>query len=298
MQQHSSISWLVRCAVSAAALLLACGIATAFFGSNLKLPATTTRDGTLITLNRYVQEPVPDVVLVGSSITFRLNEEYFATPRLRNLALAGGSPITGLEVVLAQPRWPKLVVVETNVMSRPPDEALVARFARAQGAEQRFFRPIRVAVAAYENRIHAPLTHAQIMTAMDDLLKQPPHDFDNRIYVERAARDLDEDPTVAAEANLARLTTLIEQARGQGVRVMLVELPFPKEIEASRAVELTRRRAHAGFADPALWLPIDVDRKELRWLDGVHLDERSAMLVARSIDRSLAQILLANHEAD
>ena len=43
----------------------------------------------------YLREPVPDVVLVGSSITFRLKEEYFATRGLRNLALAGGSPVTG-----------------------------------------------------------------------------------------------------------------------------------------------------------------------------------------------------------
>jgi hypothetical protein len=93
MEQQSTISWLVKCGLSAAALLIACGVATAWVGSRLQLPATTTRDGTLITLNRYVQEDVPDVVLVGSLMTFRLNEEYFATPRLRNLALAGGSPI-------------------------------------------------------------------------------------------------------------------------------------------------------------------------------------------------------------
>ncbi len=63
------------------------------------MPATTTRDGTLITLSRYLREPVPDIVLTGSSITFRLKEEYFATSRVRNLALAGGSPVTGLEIV-------------------------------------------------------------------------------------------------------------------------------------------------------------------------------------------------------
>src|SRR5215468_6474731 len=149
MEQQSSISWLVKCGLSAAALLIACGVATAWVGNSLQLPATTTRDGTLITLNRYVQESVPDVVLVGSSLTYRLNEEYFATPGLRNLALAGGSPLTGLEVVLGQPRLPKLVLVETNVMSRPPDDAVVARYAQGQNAAPRFLRPIRMAVAAF-----------------------------------------------------------------------------------------------------------------------------------------------------
>ena len=86
-------------------------------------PATAS----LITLNRYATEPIPDVVLVGSSLTFRLKEEYFATPRLRNLALAGGSPVTGLEIVANQPRLPKIILVETNVLSRATDEVLVAQ---------------------------------------------------------------------------------------------------------------------------------------------------------------------------
>src|ERR1700733_6081990 len=126
MERMSAVRWLAKCAVSAALLLLACGLATAWFGNSLQLPATTTRDGTLITLNRYAREPIPDIVLVGSSLTFRLKEEYFVTPRLRNLALAGGSPVTGLEIVANQPRLPRVVLVEANVLSRSTDAALVA----------------------------------------------------------------------------------------------------------------------------------------------------------------------------
>ena len=96
MPQASRLSWLIKCAGVAAALLLACGLATARFGSALQQPAVTTRDGSLITLNRYVREPTPDIVLVGSSVAWRLKEEYFSPPRVRNLALAGGSPVTGL----------------------------------------------------------------------------------------------------------------------------------------------------------------------------------------------------------
>jgi hypothetical protein len=34
------------------------------------------------------------------------------------------------------------------------------------------------------------------------------------------------------------------------------------------------------------WLPVDVSRSELRWADGVHLDERSA--VTQAMERTLA----------
>src|ERR1700761_6312062 len=139
MERMSAARWFARCALSAALLLFACGLATAWFGNNVQVPATTTRDGTLITLNRYAREPVPDVVLVGSSLTFRLKEEYFATPHLRNLALAGGSPVTGLEIVANQPRLPRLVLIEANVLSRAPDAALVERYSSSGGREPLIF---------------------------------------------------------------------------------------------------------------------------------------------------------------
>src|ERR1700738_4467121 len=98
MQQMSAVKWFARCVLSAMVLLFACGLATVWFGTGLQLPATTTRDGTLITLNRYAKEPIPEIVIVGSSLSFRLKEEYFAGAQLRNLALSGGSPVTGLPV--------------------------------------------------------------------------------------------------------------------------------------------------------------------------------------------------------
>jgi len=188
----SAVRWLIKCGAAAAIVLIACGLATVRFGSGLQMPATTTRDGTLITLSRYLREPVPGIVLVGSSITFRLKEEYFATPGLRNLALAGGSPVTGLEIVANQPRLPGLILVEANVLSRPIDIALVERYARGD-AEPLFFRPIRAAVAAYEQRQHAPLTHEQVSLDLRRLVRQPPSDFDSRIYADRALQQFNAD---------------------------------------------------------------------------------------------------------
>src|SRR6185436_14293796 len=164
-KQMATVQWFIKCGLTAAVLLLACGFATARFGQGLQLPSTTTRDGSLITLNRYAKEPIPDVVLVGSSLTFRLKEEYFATTNLRNLALAGGSPVTGLEIVANQPRLPRIVLVETNVLSRATDEVLVDRYSRKRNAEPLFLRPVRVVVASYESWLHAPVTQAQASSA-------------------------------------------------------------------------------------------------------------------------------------
>ena len=292
MQGISVVRWFVKCGFSAVTLLLACGFATAWFGNGLQLPSTTIRDGTLITLNRYAKEPVPDVVLVGSSLTFRLKEDYFATPQLRNLALAGGSPVTGLEIVANQPRLPRILLVEANVLSLPTDTALVERYSRSGAAEPLVFRPIRTAVAAYENWLHAPRSHTEASLTLHRLLAQPPSDFDNRIYADRALQQSNaEDPTVAAQMNVRRIEQLMSAVEQRGARVVLFELPYSEQLEDSRSAKITRELVHTKFPDAARWLRIDLTRRELRWADGVHLDERSAVIVTQSMDRALSSLL-------
>lgn len=292
-QGAQTSAWFGKAAAVAALLLLACGIASARLGTTLQLPATTTRDGTLVTLNRYVDNPVPDIVLVGSSMGFRLKEEYFATPGLRNLALAGGSPLTGLQIIVDQRQLPKLVVIETNVLARPLDKALIARFSGKDGKagnQPLFLRPVRTAVAAYENWMHAPPTNADIKAALGRLLSRPPRNFDNHVYVERAIREGEsEDPSAALKANVATAATLIDALEKRGVRVLLMEMPYAPGVDATLYARTTREIVRRAFPDQARWLPINVDRDELRWDDGVHLDERSAVVVCRYLDGRFKQ---------
>jgi hypothetical protein len=287
-----AVRWFRRCCFSIVISLLACGFATAWFGAGVQLPSATTRDGTLITLNRYAREPAPDVLLVGSSLTYRLKEEYFQTPRLRNLALAGGSALTGLEIVANFKRSPKLILIETNILSRAADETLVQKYWNAQGIEPTFFRPIRTAIALYENWVHAPLTHLQVRTALNQLLEQHPRDFDNRPFVHRALEQLNaEDPSIAVRKNVDQIRELIREFEKRGARVFLMELPYSDEIDSSRSVSITREIVHGTFSEPDRWLRIDVPRNQLRWPDGVHLDERSAAIVTQAIDKALALLL-------
>jgi hypothetical protein len=287
MMQSPAISWFLKCALMAATVLLADRLAAVAIGTKLQQPAVTTRDGTLITLNRYLQEPTPDVVLVGSSVTFRLMEEYFSRIRVRNLALAGGSPETGLAIVTKQKQLPKIVAIETNVLSRPVDRALVERFTGKEHSDL-FLRPVRMAVAAYEKWNHAPPDPARRRAAQDDLLKQPPSGFDNRAYLEIAVQQMNADDLEAGtRASVARIKPLIAEIERRGVQVLLVTIPFAPEIEQTRTDRMTNEIVREAFPDRNAWLSIDVPPGELRWHDGVHLDERSAIIVARAIEQAL-----------
>lgn len=289
MPHASGLSWLIKCAGVAVALLLACGLATARFGSALQQPTVTTRDGTLVTLNRYVGEPAPDLVLVGSSVAWRLKEEYFSRARVRNLTLAGGSPVTSLAIVAKQKSLPKIVLIETNVLTRLPDDALIAKFSGGARTEALFLRPVRTAVAAYETWNHTPPNAADARAERDRLLKEPPSPFDNKVYLDRAVQQMnDDDPTAPARVNVARINELVDDIERRGSRAFLLEIPFAAEIEDSRMVRTSKAIVHAAFPDRGRWLQINPPISELRWADGVHLDERSALLVVRAIESALA----------
>lgn len=289
MANSMSPAWFARCAVAASVLLGACAIATALFGATLQMLLVTTRDGTQLTYNRYLNEPVPDVVVVGSSLGYRLKETYFITPGLRNLSIAGGSPVTGLAIVARQERLPKIVLVETNVLSRPLDTALVERYASKGAGEQLMFRPVRAAVAALELWTHAPPGSAQRLAAREQLLRQPPDNFDNSAYIARVVREQSaDDPTHAVRDNVKRLGELIAAIEARGSRVLLLEIPYHPQVRQSPGVRITDEIVHTAFPDPARWLRISLAENELRWPDGGHLDDRSALLTARAIEAAVA----------
>lgn len=277
-------NWFLKCVVAAAlSLLVYAAIAVA--GPKAP-PLPTSRDGVLTILDRYVQEAVPNVLLVGSSLTARLNEEYFDTPDLKVLGLAGGSAITALEVVLTRDRLPKTILVEMNILDRGDDPALVQQFSR-RGAPA-WPRPIRSAIAFYERWLHAPPARSLARAAAVASLQAPPSNFDNRIYLERALREWSAPASNAIKTeNLATLLRLVETVEARGSRVYFYSLPLAGPLQNSSATLATAALAHAQFPDDRQWVPLDGSMPGLRWPDGVHLDQRSAIMIAQQIDRFL-----------
>jgi hypothetical protein len=88
--------------------------------------------------------------------------------------------------------------------------------------------------------------------------------------------------------NLATLQRLVQQIEARGSRVYFYSLPLARELEDSAAAMATAATAHANFPDDRRWLHLDGSTADLRWGDGLHLDERSAVIVSQSIDRELS----------
>ena len=281
MKLASTQDWFIKCAITAA-LSLSVYAAISLAGPKAP-PLPTSRDGAVTLLDRYVSEPVPSVLLVGSSLTTRLNAEYFDTPDLKVLGLAGGSAITALEVALARDRMPRTILVEMNILERGENSELVQRF--TPGHVPAWPRPLRSAVAFYERWHHPPPERAKAKAAALALLDEPPSDFDNRIYVERAVQASRTVPSQALmNENLVTLKQLVADIEARGSHVYFYSLPLAGPVQDSVAAKAEAAAAHAAFPDDRRWIRLDGSMPDLRWADGVHLDQRSSVMMAKEID--------------
>ena len=287
MNPTSQLQWALKCAITAA-LALSLYAAISIAGPKAP-PLPTSRDGAVTLLDRYVNEPAPSVLLVGSSFTARLEEEYFDTPDLKVLGLSGGSPITALEIALARDNLPKTILVELNVLTRGEDRALAERFS-GDGTPS-FPRPIRSAIAFYERWHHPPPDRNNARLVAAALLRDKPSDFDNHVWVERVMHEWSAAPAQAImHTDLTALKRLVEKIEARGSKVYFYMLPVAAPLQNSVAAKATASAAHGAFPDQRRWIHLDGSLPDLRWADGVHLDERSAVMIAHQIDRFLSGV--------
>lgn len=287
MNPTSQLQWALKCAITAA-LALSLYAAISIAGPKAP-PLPTSRDGAVTLLDRYVNEPAPSVLLVGSSFTARLEEEYFDTPDLKVLGLSGGSPITALEIALARDNLPKTILVELNVLTRGEDRALAERFS-GDGTPS-FPRPIRSAIAFYERWRHPPPDRNNARLVAAALLRDKPSDFDNHVWVERVMHEWSAAPAQAImHTDLTALKRLVEKIEARGSKVYFYMLPVAAPLQNSVAAKATASAAHGAFPDQRRWIHLDGSLPDLRWADGVHLDERSAVMIAHQIDRFLSGV--------
>jgi hypothetical protein len=126
-------------------------------------------------------------------------------------------------MIVAKQRYlPKIILIESNVLSRAVDTELIENFSRRDQENSQLIRPIRSAVAIYENWNHAPMDQRRALVGREELLRQPPSGFDNRACVDRAVHQLSEEsPIDGARSNVEQLNKLIEVVEKRGSRVFL-----------------------------------------------------------------------------
>jgi hypothetical protein len=292
MLASSTTGWFLRAAATSGVILMACWIAPRFLTYIPEFPAVTTDEQHFGILRRFLQEPIPDTVLIGSSLTYHLKENYFAPGTVRNIGLAGHSPLTGLAILEAETaRKLHVVAIESNILFPAIDHRLIELAARLR-QEQRWLPPIRTLAAYYQDLSETRkenLSSDRARSALAD-----PGSFTDG--PQRIAEVLMKwDTPVFDQAvltNLPAIKKLVEQLEARGVIVLFYELPIAPTVARYHYPEIARGAFYRSFSqDDTRWLDLDYPADQIRWTDGIHLDQRSALLVSMSMEKAIASKL-------
>lgn len=279
--------WLIKFAVTFALLWSCCWAAPLLLHNVPQFPPRTTSEMQADALQRYFALPPQDIVVVGSSLAWHLKDWYFPHGDVRNASIPGGSPLTGLAIIAAAPSArPRAIAVETNILSRPVDQDLLAQFGTAQ-RHQAALPPLRTLAALYQGSRDDTLTYSA--DRIRSILASPPRP-DRSAEAVTAASDewskpLDHDALVR---NLYAMKLLAAKLEAQGVRIFFFEMPYPSRLDRSVYATTTRAVFTEIFAGDRRRLTLSYPVEELRSeADGVHLDDRSSVIFAGALDKAI-----------
>jgi hypothetical protein len=286
MTRNQQLAWLAKVALTAfGGLLLSALIAGA-----PQIQVTENDGQGAEELVLYRNEPTPLYALIGTSLTYRLKEEYFLPMRVRNLALPGRSVVTSLEILGSYPKLPANIFVETSVMTWSDDANFVKKFSYDAGGHFKIGPLVRGLVAYINSQL---MRNGKVKAQLDDsILNEPPAQYDNKDYVEWAKKQWtghNQDAEIAS--NVDALAHLVTQLEKRGSNVYLYEMPLAPGMTETNVMTTTRKLIHERFADQGRWLTLNYPVNQLRFRDHAHLDERSALIVARA----MRNVILAGH---
>jgi len=288
--------WFAKFGATCALLLTCCWAVPRAFTNLPQFPPTTTDQQQVIVFDRYFQLPVLDVALVGSSLSYRLKEEFFEHGNVRNAAIPGGSPLTGLAIIGAAPTLrPRVIAVETNILNRGIDDNLYQKFKNAKRSDDTL-RPLRTLAAYYQSALDDALTFSEAKRR--SILERPAAapNIERGIATALAEwNNPDYDESYLKDAKT--LNSLVEKLEDQGVTIFFFEMPYTPILNQTRYVTMVRKALEQVFRlSNNRWLNLEYPADEMRWSgDGAHLDERSALIFASALDKAIGKKLMTAH---
>ena len=233
-----------------------------------------------IRLENYTDRvTAPDTVIVGSSLGGRMQVRMIPA-NWSNIALSGGSPLTGLEVVAAGPHHPRRVLIEINNLDRGDDPAT---FQRLLGWPQPllrrifwFYRSGYMPINLVFSQAESALARRRASHGGD--AESPPANFEDLVAMQEQAY-----ATPPDTSHLAQVAALVRQLREGGIQVGFFEMPVDRRLVNSPRLTGLRRTLKILF-NPGdyCWLPLDRG-ENWRTGDGEHLLLQDDAIVAHRL---------------
>ena len=180
--------------------------------------------------------------------------------------------------------------METNVLDRSLDEKLFETFKDAK-RPQPPLPPMRTIAAWYQSARDGSLPYSR--TKIQSIRASAPGPDRSSQAVDTIWPDWNRplDRNLLLE-HAQQIKVLAEKLESQGVRVFFFEMPYPSRLRDS----LFAKTMHEAFAevigpDDERRLDLRYPLEEMRSVDGVHLDERSAVVFAAALDAAISEKL-------
>jgi len=272
------------------AVLLCCGWWIALKFLPKPALAETNYEANRLREERWLLGPKAPAALVGTSISGRLLPAYFdGTPLagLANLGLDGASPDTGLRLVALRPGATPLVLLEVQMLSKPPgsNDRQLLDLATGMGLRVSEWLPLTRADARPSTVLYAWLKERR--EGGGSAADPGPAALQSGASTHAA----DAGATAAPQTPdwYPRIRSAIEAVQKGGARVVLVRIPAgsadPADPELPNAADATARE----FGLPLVDL-LRLSRQEglaMTYTDGLHLTPPSARAVSRLLVRAL-----------
>ncbi|HET7086640.1 MAG TPA: hypothetical protein VFI23_17875 [Rhizomicrobium sp.] len=236
-------------------------------------------DTNMLRAQDYLGRPEADTVMAGSSLTFRLPPPVLG-PHIANLAIAGGSPATGITLIERSGARPRLVLVEVNLLSRGTDAATLQSLLRFP--ERQLRESVRAFRTGYDPvNLAERVIQALLHKADEDLVPQP--DAIRKLIADQRQAMSSPPDAVSLNRNLAQIASLVSTLQARGVRVGFFELPIdPNLMDLAGEKELRRAVMERFPPDHFCWLKLSVPGGA-HTIDGLHLMTADAVLVATQV---------------
>lgn len=229
-------------------------------------------------------EKTPRLVLAGSSMGARLDPAYFPK-NFSNLAMSGGSPLTGLDIVIASEKFPEILLLEMNdTILREADDVLVSqvkesfhlKLLRALPVFRERFEPICVFAALFKPSASA--------NQADDAVAGLGLEFAIQEALDRSTLLSDREKLLSA---MEKINKKILYLTSHGVKVLFFDPPMDPRLEKSVRVVSYKKMFQEFFShQDTYWIPT-VNAEEYRTSDGMHLLQGSAARYAKHLLNSL-----------
>jgi hypothetical protein len=281
-------NWLIRFGATFALFMAACWAAPRLLGNVPDFLAATAGQMQEEVFDRYFKQPVADIVIVGSSLAYHLKDQFFERGDVRNAAIPGGTPNTGLAIIDAAPSaLPRAIAIETNILDRELDEPLFEKFRNAT-RPQRPLPVMRTLAAWYEGARSNTLPYGK--ERIRSILAAPPAPDRSEAAVDMLWDDWNRPMNrVAMLKHAKQLKSLTDKLEARGVRIFFFEMPYPSRLNGSSYAATSREvLAEVIGPDDKRRLALEYPADQLRSVaDGVHLDDRSSVIFAAALDKAI-----------